>query len=169
MKLDPVNYWEQIERLERLIRASELKAGLIFSFHGLILGFFIDRIEAFEDIFSNCWPFTFFVVIWIIFVLTSIYFAVKCFIPRIESKHSNNVFFFGDIVNEFGDMTNYSKELMDVCSDESRLYKQLGEQIYVESGIINHKFKSVKNSLKYLVISLVAMIPVIIFGAIHLL
>ena len=45
MRQDPNNYWEQLERLEKLIRASELKAGIIFSFHSLILGLFIDRIE----------------------------------------------------------------------------------------------------------------------------
>ena len=41
-KQDPNNYWEQLERLEKLIRASELKAGVIFSFHGLILGVFFE-------------------------------------------------------------------------------------------------------------------------------
>ncbi len=35
MRQDPNNYWEQLERLEKLIRASELKAGIIFSFHSL--------------------------------------------------------------------------------------------------------------------------------------
>lgn len=43
MAQDPNNYWEQLERLEKLIRASELKAGVIFSFHSLILGLFVDR------------------------------------------------------------------------------------------------------------------------------
>lgn len=30
---DPNNYWEQLERLEKLIRASELKVGVLFLFH----------------------------------------------------------------------------------------------------------------------------------------
>ena len=33
MSQDSNNYWEQLERLEKLIRASELKAGVVFSFH----------------------------------------------------------------------------------------------------------------------------------------
>ena len=49
---DPNNYWEQLERLEKLIRASELKAGVIFSFHSLILGLFADKIEYFQEIFK---------------------------------------------------------------------------------------------------------------------
>ena len=47
---DPNNYWEQLERLEKLIRASELKAGVIFSFHSLVLGLFFDR---FEELWSG--------------------------------------------------------------------------------------------------------------------
>lgn len=169
MKLDPINYWEQIERLERLIKASELKAGLIFSFHSLILGFFVDKTVDFQHIFSTCSIFTITSIIWIFMVLISIFYAVKCFVPRIESKHANNVFFFGDIIHEFGDMKSYSKELIKVCSDEDELFKQLGEQIFVESGIINYKFKNVKKALKFLIISLIAVIPVIITGTIHLL
>lgn len=43
MKEESYNYWMQIERLDRLIRASELKAGLIISFHSLLVGvFFVD-------------------------------------------------------------------------------------------------------------------------------
>jgi len=44
---DPNNFWEQLERLEKLIRSSELKAGIIFSFHSLILGLFCRTIRLF--------------------------------------------------------------------------------------------------------------------------
>ena len=40
MHHDPNNFWEQLERLEKLIRASEMKAGLILSFQSIILGLF---------------------------------------------------------------------------------------------------------------------------------
>ena len=36
MSHDTNDYWEQLERLEKLIRASEFKAGVIFSIHSLI-------------------------------------------------------------------------------------------------------------------------------------
>ena len=50
---DPNNYWEQLERLEKLIRASELKAGVIFSFHSLILGLFVDRLDFFKPLLTG--------------------------------------------------------------------------------------------------------------------
>ena len=41
--IDIQNYWMQIERLDRLIRAAELKAGLIFSYQSLILGVSLEK------------------------------------------------------------------------------------------------------------------------------
>ncbi len=72
MKQDPVNFWMQMERLERLIRAAELKAGLIFSFHSLILGLFFDRLDALQDTFQNSIIFIILVSLWILFGSISI-------------------------------------------------------------------------------------------------
>ena len=161
---DPENYWEQIERLELLIKGAELKAGIIFSFHSLILGLFFDRFDDFKHVLLESIPFAIASIIWLISALVSIYFAVKCFIPKINLEYDRNVFFFGDAVNRFENVQEYSEKLMEVCQDEKQLFRQLSEQIHVESKIINFKFIQVKKSISALAISLVAMIPVIIFG-----
>ncbi|MBT8288355.1 MAG: hypothetical protein HKN00_08955 [Flavobacteriaceae bacterium] len=162
MKQDPVNYWEQFERLERLIKASELKAGLIFSFHGLILGLFFDRVHTFQPILERSNFFAIAVGIWILFVLISIFFAVKCFIPRMELNYDTNVFFFGDAINEFENEKSFSEAFMKVCGDEEQLYEQLSEQIHVESKIINYKFRYVKRSIIFMSLSLMVALPIII-------
>ena len=53
MAQDSNNYWEQLERMEKLIRAAEVKAGVVFSFHSLILGLFVDRMDYFQGIFEK--------------------------------------------------------------------------------------------------------------------
>ncbi|MBT8257746.1 MAG: hypothetical protein KJO49_04705 [Bacteroidia bacterium] len=169
MQQDPVNYWEQFERLERLIKASELKAGLIFSFHGLILGLFFDRLNSFQDLFSESYLFIIFTGLWIIFVIISIYYAIKCFIPKMELKYDTNVFFFGDIVHEFDDVKSFSREFIKTCGDEELLYQQLSEQIHAESKIIDYKFRCVKNSLKYMSVSLILIVPILILILKHIL
>ena len=72
-KQDTNNYWEQLERLEKLIRASELKAGIIFSFHSLILGLFLDRLDNFKHIFEESTLLMSFALCWILLVLVSIF------------------------------------------------------------------------------------------------
>ena len=165
---DPNNFWEQLERLEKLIRASELKAGVVFSFHSLILGLFADRLEHFSEIFKGN-PFLIgLAVLWISSVLVSIYFCFKCFRPRIELKYDNNVFFFRNAASDFGDSKEYSKKLIEVCKNEEQLFKQLSEQIHVESKIIDQKFKNVNKSIQFFAISFVFIILILIISLINL-
>jgi hypothetical protein len=159
---DPTSFWMQLERLERLIRASELKAGLIFSFHSLMLGLFVDRFNYIHDILGSSWYLILLVGGWVSFVVISIYFAIKCFIPRIESKFDKNVFFFKDAVNNFGTIKEYSKTLINTCMDEKILFDQLSQQIFIESKIIDEKFKSVHKSIKYLAISFVFVVLMLV-------
>jgi len=42
------NFWNQINRLENLIRAVEVKAGILFSIHSFIIGAFINKLEIFN-------------------------------------------------------------------------------------------------------------------------
>jgi hypothetical protein len=150
---DSNNYWEQLERLEKLIRASELKAGIIFSFHGVILGLFFDRFEQIKQVFSENKAFIVLALLWIICVLISIYYCFKCFRPQIESKYDKNVFFFKDAVHAFGNVKEFSKKLVDVYGDQKDFYKQLSEQIHAESKIINEKFKSVQKAILFFALS----------------
>jgi len=160
--IDPNNFWEQLERLEKLIRASELKAGVIFSFHSLILGLFADRLEHFNQIFDGKSLLIILVILWIFSVLISIFFCFKCFKPRLETKYDKNVFFFRNAVNDFGNIEEYTKKIIEVIGSEDKLHKQLSEQIYVESKIIDQKFKSVNKSIQFFGISFLFL--VIIFA-----
>jgi hypothetical protein len=168
MSQDPNNYWEQLERLEKLIRASELKAGVVFSFHGLILGLFIDRLEQFRPMFVEHNIFIVLAMLWMICIIISIFFCFKCFNPQIESKYDKNVFFFRDAVNAFGSIEDYTKKLMEVCASPEELFVVLGQQIHVESKIITQKFISVQKAIKYFAFSFVFAIAAIIVWIIRL-
>lgn len=161
MAQDSNNYWEQLERMEKLIRAAEVKAGVVFSFHSLILGLFVDRMDYFQGIFEKSIAFFIIAGIWLIFVIISIYYCFKCFKPQIETKYDKNVFFFQDAVRSFGSVKEYTKSLMEICEDEDKLCDQLSQQIHVESKIIDEKFKSVHSSIKYFGLSFVFILMLI--------
>ncbi len=135
--------------MEKLIRASELKAGVIFSFHSLILGLFVDRLDYFQQVFQKHPVFIVLLLLWLLFVLISIYYCFRCFMPRLELKYPKNVFFFMDAVRAFGGIEEYTKKLMEICQDEEALSAQLSQQIHVESKIIDQKFASVQMSIKF--------------------
>ncbi len=165
---DPNNYWEQLERLEKLIRASELKAGVLFSFHSLILGLFAERLDFFEPMFrGNIW-FTIFFILWLLCVLVSVYYCFKCFMPRMEMKYQANVFFFRDAVKAFGNTEEFTKRIIEICNSEEELYIQLAEQIHAESKIIEEKFGSVQKSLRFFALSFVFAIVSLVIGIIQI-
>jgi hypothetical protein len=165
MEQDPNNYWEQLERLEKLIRASELKAGVIFSFHSLILGLFADRFAYLQPIFQDSILHIILVVLWIISVAISIFYCFKCFTPRIETKYKKNVFFFKDAASAFGNIKDYSEKLMDVCSSKKEFYMLLSNQIHIESIIISKKFDSVQKSIKFFAFSFVLILLMFLIWA----
>jgi hypothetical protein len=168
MVQDPNNYWEQLERLEKLIRASELKAGVIFSFHSLILGLFADRLERFSEIFKGSTLLIVLSILWLSSVLISIYYCFKCFKPQIELKYDKNVFFFKNAADGFGGVKEYNKKLIEICGSEDKLYEQLSEQIHVESKIIDQKFISVQKSIRFFGISFAFIIIILVLAAISL-
>ncbi|MEA1786042.1 DUF5706 domain-containing protein [Arenibacter sp. GZD96] len=168
MTKDPNNYWEQLERLEKLIRASELKAGVVFSFHSLVLGLFIDRLDFFKPIFLESNFLVVLAVIWIIAVLISIYFCFVCFMPHMELKYDKNVFFFKDAAHSFGTIDEYTQKLTEVCESEKELYTQLGHQIHIESIIIDKKFVSVKKSITFFALSFAIALLIVLVWLIQL-
>lgn len=165
---DPNNYWEQLERLEKLIRASELKAGVIFSFHGLILGLFFDRLEQLRPLFQQGPVFIILALLWMLCSWVSIFYCFKCFNPQIDKKFEKNVLFFRDAVYAFGSIEEYTEKIIEIFGEEKKFYSQLAQQIYVESRIIDKKFKSVQDAVKYFAFSVVFVIVMLVVWLVQL-
>ena len=163
LEQDPTNYWEQLERLEKLIRASEFKAGVVFSFHSLILGLFADRLDYFQTIFQQSIIFIILISIWIIFVLISIFFCFRCFSPRLELKYEKNVFFFKNAAYSYGDIHEFAARYVETCANENELYTKLAQQIHIESKIIDAKFSSVQKSIRYFALSFLVLLALLIY------
>lgn len=161
MPLDTNNYWEQLERLEKLIRASELKAGIIFSFHSLILGLFVDRIENFQHVFKESYWFVGFAIFWIVCVVVSIVYCFKCIKPSMALDYDNNVFFFRNAAKHYANVKEYKKELMRVCNSEEEIESHLSEQVHAESVIIDEKFYHVKRAIQFFVLSFIFVVAMI--------
>jgi hypothetical protein len=158
---DPNNYWEQLERLEKLIRASELKAGVLFSFHSLILGLFADRLDEFKDVFV-AYPFMILLLVcWLIMVGFSIFYCFRCFRPSMDLSYKKNVFFFNDAANKYDSTEDYTKELIETIGSEEELYSALAEQIHAESKIIDRKFLNVRRSITTFGISFLFLVVIL--------
>ncbi|MCO5725151.1 Pycsar system effector family protein [Robiginitalea marina] len=161
-------YWETIEYIVGLNRSSEIKAGLIISFYGLLLGVILQMITTLETSFRLSFFLIVVLVVFVFFVCRSIYFSFRCFLPQIETKFDKNMFFFHDVITHYGDIHSFSKNFSKLLENEEELNHQLGQQIYVNSLIASKKFSDVNNSVRNLVYSFVPMLIGIITVVISL-
>ena len=157
------HYWGSINYVFSLIKASEIKAGLILSFYGILLNFIFQNIEA---VFSEG-PVSpiLLVLLGLLFLcmFASIYFSIRCFMPRIEGKYEKNMFFFGDVISKFGTIKEFSRTFYKVSLDEEKLFDQLGQQIFIISKIAAYKFRNVNRSLRFLALGLLLLLVVAVY------
>ena len=157
------HYWGSINYILGLIRASEVKAGLILSFYGILLNFIFPQIQTL--LLAESTQIVMYVLLgaWFLCMTTSIYFSIRCFMPRIEGNYDKNVFFFGDVISKYGTIKEFSKTFYDLSLKEEELFDQLGQQIFIISKITALKFKYVNLSLRYLALGLITLLIVVIY------
>jgi hypothetical protein len=131
-----------------------LKAGLILSFYGILLNFIYQSTESFIAQLGNDIVLFILIGLWAASTSVSIFYCVRCFIPRIEGNFTKNMFFFKDIISKFGDVKEFSKTFFEMSKDEDILFAQLGEQIFIISKISDWKFKNVQRAIRFLAIGL---------------
>lgn len=144
------HYWASINYIFSLIKASEIKAGLILSFYGIILNFIYQKLSTSLTGFQDNIPLYVLLLLWFACTAYSIYCCVRCFMPKIEAKYDKNMFFFRDVITKFGSIHEFSKTFYKVSLDENQLFDQLGQQIYIISKIAATKFRFVNHALRFL-------------------
>tara|TARA_R100000306_G_scaffold260_6_gene648 strand:+ start:3836 stop:4420 length:585 start_codon:yes stop_codon:yes gene_type:complete len=157
------HYWGSINYVFSLIKASEIKAGLILSFYGILLNFIYQSVNVLLAVESVQIVLYVLLGLWFCCTVASIYFSIRCFIPRIEAKYDKNIFFFRDVISKFGSIKEFSKTFYKVSLDEEELFDQLGQQIFVISKIAAIKFKSVQRSLQFLAFGLLILLLIIVY------
>lgn len=157
------HYWASIEYVSKLIQSSELKAGLILSLYGILLNFIYQNIPMVLEEITHDTALYVLLFIWFALTVCSMYFSIRCFMPRIEGKYEKNIFFFGDIVTKFGDIKEFSRTFYNISIEEEELFDQLGQQIYINSKIAALKFKYVNKSLRYLAVGLVLLLVIVVY------
>jgi hypothetical protein len=127
------------------------------SFYGLVLGVIFEMAANMETNFRPSIFLVLVIVIYFFFVGRSIYFSFRCFLPQIKTDFDKNMFFFHDVITQYGDIRSFSGKFHDMLQKEDELYSHLGQQIYVNSLIVSQKLKNVNNSVRNLAYSFVPM------------
>jgi len=157
-------YIETLKHLTNLNRASEIKAGLVLTFYGILLGVVFQYLTKVIESFTQDYIFIILTLSWVLLISISIYWSFKCFLPHVEGSYKKNVFFFQDAISSYGDIDAYSKVFDKVVSDDVTLFEQLGQQIYIHSKIVREKLRDVNRSVKYLAFSFVPLLSLLLYS-----
>ncbi len=151
------HYWGSIGYVFGLIKASELKAGLILSFYGILMNLIYQHLGMFFQTGANQVILLLLLGLWLLCTGVSIYFSIRCFMPRIEGKFDKNIFFFGDVISKFGNIQEFSRTFYTISLNEEELFLQLGQQIFIISKIADYKFRNVNRSIRFLALGLLLL------------
>ncbi len=157
------HYWGSINYIFSLIKASEIKAGLILSFYGILLNFIYQKIEITLNDFQDNILLYLLLLLWFACTAYSIYCCVRCFMPKIEATYDKNIFFFRDVITKFGSINEFSKTFFKISLNEEELFDHMGQQIYIISKIAAVKFKYVNRALRFLGFGLALLLSIVIY------
>lgn len=152
------HYWGSMNHMNSMIKSSEIKAGLILSFYGILLNLIYQGIQSLEIQTGQAILLYAMAGLWFLATTISIFFCIRCFTPKIEGNYDKNLFFFGDVITKFGDIKQFAKTFYEISINEKQLFQQLGEQIFILSKIASWKFKNVKYAIIFLAISLTLLL-----------
>ncbi|MFK8055652.1 MAG: Pycsar system effector family protein [Saprospiraceae bacterium] len=155
------HYWGSLTHVQSLIKASELKAGLILSFYGILLNFVYQSYSSLSANDETSYILLGLLGVWFLSTAASIYFCFRCFIPRIEGAYDDNVFFFNDVISKFGGIKEFSKTFYKVSMNEQELFGQMGEQIFIVSKIAAWKFRNVQRAIRLLAVGMMILLVAI--------
>lgn len=156
------HYWGSINYIFGLIKASEIKAGLILSFYGILLNVIYGNIVIVLQQDNTTWLLHILIIAWVISTVISVYYSIRCFIPKIEDSYDRNIFFFGDIISKFGTIRDFSQTFYNISLTEEELFDHLGQQVFINAKISAYKFKCVNQAIRFLAIGLAILFMAIV-------
>lgn len=152
-------YWHSLNKTHDHIKFSDAKAALLLSFYGIILSLFFTQSSnlismALEG--SNI-KITLLVLSGL-FSLCSIYFAFNVINPRLKNPTSRSIIYFGDIHRKFESAEEYYEFGQRRFEDPDEVFRDLSDQVYVNSTIAYKKFFYVAWALRFFVAGLVSFL-----------
>jgi hypothetical protein len=158
--------WKIYENISELIRFSDAKATAILATDGVVVGLFFTNItplmDAVKDRFVIFLPIAFALAC----IAVSAWQATDCLFPRLSGVTTCDTVFFCDIVKKHKSAQEYAKATKHALSNDSaKLNEELSWQIWQISNVAQYKYKSVKQSISFLVIAVSACILVILLAA----
>ncbi len=141
------------------IRFSDAKAALFLSIYGILISlFFTQEVDVWVEIMQGSTLKQVLLIITGVFSVISIYFAFNTVNPRLKNPTSTSIIFFGDIHKKFNTPEEYFEFGQKRFQNLDDVFRDLSDQVYVNSTIAYKKFFNVSWALRFFVMSIMTFL-----------
>lgn len=149
-------YWHILNKTHDHIKFSDAKAALLLSLYGIIISLYFTQSSTFinEVIKVSSFKMILLIIIGILSLL-SIYCAFNAVNPRLKNPTSTSVIYFGDVHKEFKSADEYYQFGNEIFDKPEAVFRDLSDQVYVNSTIAYKKFYNVAWAIRFFVAGLV--------------
>lgn len=141
------------------IRFSDAKATLFLSIYGILISvFFTSEKDVWGLLIQGTTVKLILMIITGVFSVISIYFAFNTVNPRLKNPGSKSLIYFGDVHKKFKSAEEYYLFGQEQFKDPDKVFRDLSDQVYVNSTIAYKKFFNVSWALRFFVLSLLTFV-----------
>ncbi len=152
-------YWQSLNKIMDHIRFSDAKAALFLSIYGILISiFFTSEQDVWKLLFQGSTTRFILMVITGIWSLISMFFAFNTVNPRLKNPASKSIIYFGDVHKKFRSAEEYYLFGQEQFKDSDKVFRDLSDQVYVNSTIAYKKFYNVSWALRFFVLSLMTFL-----------
>ncbi|MEL7120121.1 MAG: Pycsar system effector family protein [Bacteroidota bacterium] len=157
-------YWYSLNKTLDHIKFSDGKAALLLSFYGILISLLFTQSEQVVEQYVNGPGLKrILLVLNVAFSLISIYFAFNTINPRLKNPGSTSIIYFGDIHKKYKTPKEFFEFGNQKFEDPDAIFRDLSDQLYVNSSIAYKKFFNVSWALRFFVVSIVTFLIVNLF------
>lgn len=153
-------YWNSLNKIMDHIRFSDGKAALFLSIYGILISLFFTQENVVWEELIKGWSTTrwIFLIITGLFSVISIYFSFNAINPRLKNPATKSLIYFGDVHKKFKSAEEYYHFGQERFKNPDEVFRDLSDQVYVNSSIAYKKFYNVSWALRFFVLSIMTFL-----------
>ena len=152
-------YWYSLNKIMDHIRFSDTKATLFLSVYGIFISVvFTQESDVWRHLVQGSTTKMVLMLLAAVFSTLSIYFSFNTVNPRLKNPASKSLVYFGDVYKKFQSAEEYYQFGQEQFKDPDKVFRDLSDQVYVNSAIAYKKFYNVSWALRFFVLSIITFL-----------
>jgi hypothetical protein len=153
--------WQVYSTINEWVRFADAKSGIALAAHATIFTVAIPPIIQYRAYFRENSPFIVAFTVSTLAALASIFFGIRCVIPRLNVGEARSLIFFAHIAQRYNDSDSFAAHSIEHYNNDDSYARQIQDQIWANAKVAWQKHKDSVYCLRFMIIE--AFVAVITF------